>query len=1604
MAKYSIKAPDGFTYDIEGPEGATDDEVIGAVLAEHPYAGYPQAPEPTGQDAPTPKGVDPLAGAVAGTPAPAPQSNIPDAVGAEYNPDNYTLGGAYEHAKQRGGGYGITEENRQKLGDGVVADIFDYGAVPFQAVGYGAEALAGGADELARSILGEDTNFLPGSGFMAAGEALPLGGLEAGIVAPNLGRKVAGDITPESPAPAPTRFTPEVEAGWAEALGSGDLETAMRYAIENKINVNPADVMSYQEALRKGEAQAPYTRYREDGETTPLEQEAEAFKPKAEPTAEDLFPTEESLKAKEAALEAKLQQEADAFKNGNEPAPEAPASERVTGIVDHANAQLEQWENGPEVSVHDNFKDVDGLDNDALGAYDAETGQVHLNAAAIEREAKHRKLTVQEMTNTVLFHEGLGHYGLAQKFRTDLDATLTKWYGNSTFFKRKVDQWLEKNAGAYADEDQIARAGEEVLAEMSEKGQLPASMINTIKNQIKDFARQMGIKLDYSAREIRTILAHAHKGVKKGQKAEASGYGRRNMFAGENSQSAPPQDSSRWFDSDDGKRKYEINDRDTRFSPEVFQELLDEHNKAPDDGVFVALGSILDHPELYRAYPDLDSLKVRIEGDTRNLGSYSESLDTIRLNPKETPEQMHSTLLHEVQHAIQAREDFARGGNPDYAVMSMDDDHLKSTVRNLQKYGWEEKAKLERAYDVYEEAIDHPTYKEAREISDRYREASKKANAEYDRLKKTYGNDYNPYMRDARSEVWQQLSKESGALSLEVLEAKKRLYKELGFPEGVKFDDLPPDARKFKSDIDTSFYKDKPDALLDDLRRQIDKLEDLDRDDEHALVSGKRADLIRSVSKYRSLKFDVPFQAYQNLLGEVEARSVQDRHMFTDAERDATGPYDTQAKTSPRDEHIVVRPTRKLPTPPSANNMRNMKSTYGESEGTLQGRAAMEDVDDATVINKMRSNRPVDGLFEEFAPEKEKQTWGEWASEAERMKMTDRMARSIAAGANPAELKAAEMHALKLANSISDLSRKAANETLSPKEQALLTQWTESFEQVNQAISDVVANAARLLNSRKMEVATDQTLSQRLLRRMLSSMTDAERAALGTPEGAKKFAEKLVRERKKAERIEKSVQVMGNILNFTRSLWSSFDLSAPFRQGRALAHTSEFWKNIPAMFKYWGNETFYNMTMDEIKSRPNYGKMEKAGLAFTELGSDLSKREEQFMSSWADKIPGVKQSARAYNGYLNKLRADVFDRMAQELDDAGVDLQKDPKVLKDLARFVNSATGRGSLGQFNQAAPVLAGVLFSPRLMASRINMLNPAYYMKLSPPVRKQAIKSLLAFGTTSVLFAKLAAEAGMDVEWDPRSSDFMKLKKGDTRYDILGGFGQYLTLGARLATNQKKNAKGGVVDLGKRFGSDDALDVLTNFLRSKFSPNASLVVDARLGKNVIGEEFNLQDETVKRFIPLFFQDVSDAIKEKGAAEGVATSVPGFFGVGAQTYPAPEGTDEFGRTFDKERVDTPVITEIKRLGGVNPPRQTVRVDGKSVKIPDKTYHKYTELTGQYLTEAMTQVMERPEWQQADDELKEEVLRELHREAKKMAREELFNEQPDEQDEEEIEE
>lgn len=375
---------------------------------------------------------------------------------------------------------------------------------------------------------------------------------------------------------------------------------------------------------------------------------------------------------------------------------------------------------------------------------------------------------------------------------------------------------------------------------------------------------------------------------------------------------------------------------------------------------------------------------------------------------------------------------------------------------------------------------------------------------------------------------------------------------------------------------------------------------------------------------------------------------------------------------------------------------------------------------------------------------------------------------------------------------------------------------------------------------------------------------------------------------------------VANSLNLPRAVMSSMDYSAPLRQGVFLVGSKEWFKAWGPMVQSAWSEKYFQDMMNEIKSRPTYKMMKETNLSLTDLGRDLSQREEAFMTNLAERIPllgrPIRASNRAWSGFLNKLRADTFDSLIKDYREAGIDFEENPKALKDITKFINNATGRGDLEffghNFEQAAPLLSAGLFSPRLLMSRVRMLYPMFYVRLDPIVRKRAIISLIRFGSIATTVMGLAAMNGAEVEINPDkpSSDFLKIKKGNTRFDILGGFAQYLALGAKILSNGYTNSRGEKKQYGDGYGAKTRASAVGDFITYKEAPIVSFIHDYFRGedfyhpKNAIGREETIPESIYSRFIPMFMQDLKEALKEEGV-KGLITGVPAFFGVGVQTY-----------------------------------------------------------------------------------------------------------------------
>lgn len=379
-------------------------------------------------------------------------------------------------------------------------------------------------------------------------------------------------------------------------------------------------------------------------------------------------------------------------------------------------------------------------------------------------------------------------------------------------------------------------------------------------------------------------------------------------------------------------------------------------------------------------------------------------------------------------------------------------------------------------------------------------------------------------------------------------------------------------------------------------------------------------------------------------------------------------------------------------------------------------------------------------------------------------------------------------------------------------------------------------------------------------------------------------------------------------LNIPRSLMSSFDFSAPFRQGIFMVGRKQFWTSFDDMFKSFGSDKSFRAVQDNITSNPRYDLAHKSKLALTDMVDDM---EEAYMSSWAQKMPGsnsnitvvkglskaynktvgrgVTASGRAYTAFLNKLRMDTFSDLVDKAEKLGIDVEN-PQWSGELAKYINAATGRASLGKAEDSAKILNTILFSPRLAASRVSLLTklaqPSFYTKQDKFLRKQYLRDLFSTAGFVSTTLGLGAAAGADIEMDPRNSDFGKIRIGDTRVDVAGGFQQYVKLASQLATNIRISpTTGKTTVLGGKYNAPTRKDVLYEFLELKEAPVISFGTTLMEGKDPEDrrKDVSVTKEIANRLTPMMVQDARELLAEDPSLWPLI--MPGLFGASTNTF-----------------------------------------------------------------------------------------------------------------------
>lgn len=431
----------------------------------------------------------------------------------------------------------------------------------------------------------------------------------------------------------------------------------------------------------------------------------------------------------------------------------------------------------------------------------------------------------------------------------------------------------------------------------------------------------------------------------------------------------------------------------------------------------------------------------------------------------------------------------------------------------------------------------------------------------------------------------------------------------------------------------------------------------------------------------------------------------------------------------------------------------------------------------------------------------------------------------------------------------------------------------------------------------------------------------------------KRFAEGVF-EKKLADRSvgKRVIDHAAQTLNLTRAVLTSFDLSGVLRQGGfiSLGNPARAARALPGMFRAFGSEVKAEREMQALKARPQWDAYKEAKLEITDNAADhLTHMEEQYMSRWVAKIPRalgggfVRGSERAYRVFLNRLRADTFDSMTTALAKTGTPTAEESQAI---ANFINVATGRGALeGKYRNAAAAMNTVFFAPRYVLSRFQLLAGQPLIRGSARTRQAVAGEYAKFlGGAAIVYglASLAQdEKDAPIELDPRSSDFLKVRFGDTRLDPLAGLIQTTTLLSRLATGETKKGGQLVPIRGENvpYGGANSYDVMARFLRTKLAPLPGGVVNEIVGKDISGQPMTYWNHipvgTLKNLVvPISFEDAAKAFQYQGIPKATGLTILSLFGFGLQSYAA-------GRT-DEEKQRQQIIGRMQKRGITPTPAQ----------------------------------------------------------------------------------
>ncbi len=460
------------------------------------------------------------------------------------------------------------------------------------------------------------------------------------------------------------------------------------------------------------------------------------------------------------------------------------------------------------------------------------------------------------------------------------------------------------------------------------------------------------------------------------------------------------------------------------------------------------------------------------------------------------------------------------------------------------------------------------------------------------------------------------------------------------------------------------------------------------------------------------------------------------------------------------------------------------------------------------------------------------------------------------------------------------------------------------------------------------------------------------------------------------------------VINIPRATATAGDFSMVLRQSiiGTARHPLRAMKMLPETFKVFKSKKAYDEQLQQMSLDPDFefmtssAKKSGAGLAFSDIankpeeayyGSRLIR--ETFAKYGKAHLDPIFASERAFTYFLNKMRFDMMKDAMRDMEALGIKTRTSRQVptkkgiktvvsaspaAREMAEWINVATGHGNIPKKGVTGHILQGshnllntVFFSPRLVWSRGEALNmalnplkwhtvmkniakdaPSKRAAMSLMIKHQGMDLAATAGLIGLMTSTAAATLGGEVEKDPRSSDFLQVRKGTTRVDMTGGFRPYLNLGARLISGMTKPQFSEAREQAR-------LDTIAQFGRSRFSPVMTTMHDMLGGTNFRGQDYwgpwkdvyegnaEITPEMAKELgkvaaervgdaaMPMLIRDLTQAMDEDPVTAAMM-AIPAFLGASLNTHERPKGIDEG-------------LYEVLREAQINPFGKT-----RSAKIP----------------------------------------------------------------------